>query len=127
MEPPPVPATIDEYIAGCPAGVREVLQSIRETVRQAAPEAREAISYRMPTFMLDGVVIHFAAFKKHVGVYPPVKGDPKLDAELAPYRGEKGNLKFPLDRPMPLDLIRRIVLARLDDLRQRKAARRRKA
>src|SRR5262249_41670716 len=89
------------------------------TVRAAAPGAEETISYRMPTFTLNGNLIHFAAFKKHVGLFPPVQGDEKLNAELAPYRGEKGNLSFPLDEPIPYALIRRIVKARVKEQRER--------
>ena len=106
------PATIDAYIAGYPAEVQAVLQTIRETVQAAAPGAREAISYRMPTFFLKKVVVHFGAFKDHIGLYPPVR-DPDLQDRIAPYRGEKGNLTFPLNQPMPLDLITDIVKARV--------------
>ena len=82
-------------------------------VREAAPGSEEVISYRMPAFRQDGILIYFAAFKGHIGVFPPVSGDPKLELALAPYAGPKGNLKFPLERPMPYALIRRIVKLRL--------------
>lgn len=82
-------------------------------VRAAAPEAAEIISYRMPAFELHGILIYFAAFKKHIGVYPPVSGDPKLVQAAAPYAGEKWNLRFPLDEPIPYDLIGRIVSHRV--------------
>jgi uncharacterized protein YdhG (YjbR/CyaY superfamily) len=107
------PETIDDYIAGFPAEKRAVLEKIRATIRDAAPDAREVISYRMPTFTQDGVLVHYAAFKNHIGVYPPVSGDAELEAALAPYAGEKGNLRFPLDRPIPYDLIGRIVRYKL--------------
>jgi uncharacterized protein YdhG (YjbR/CyaY superfamily) len=107
------PETIDDYIAGFPAEKRAVLEKIRATIRDAAPDAKEVISYRMPTFTQDGVLVHYAAFKNHIGVYPPVSGDAGLAAALAPYAGEKGNLRFPLDRPIPYDLIGRIVRYKL--------------
>lgn len=106
------PTTIDAYIATFPADVQARLQQLRATVQAAAPQATEGISYRMPTFFQNGVLLHFAAFRAHVGVYPPVE-DPALQAALAPYVGPKGNLRFPLDAPLPLALIRRVVRARL--------------
>ena len=108
-----MPATIDDYIQASPPGVRPILERIRRTVRSAAPEATEVISYRMPAFKLHGILIYFAAFKNHIGLFPPVKGDPKLLKAAAPYAGEKGNLRFPLDEPIPYELIKRIVLHRI--------------
>jgi hypothetical protein len=93
--------------------VQTILQQIRLTIRQAAPEARETIGYNIPAFTLDGTLVYFAAFKKHIGFYPPVRGDAKLEKSVSIYAGEKGNLKFPLDRPIPLDLIRKIVKLRV--------------
>ena len=107
------PRTIDEYIASFPPDTQVILERIRTTVRHAAPEAQEAISYRIPAFKLHGILLYFAAFKKHIGLYPPVKGDPKLTESLAPYAGEKGNLRFPLHQPIPYHLIDRIVKLRL--------------
>ncbi len=118
------PPDIDAYIAFCPPEVRPILEKIRATIRAAAPEAEEAISYRMPTFVRDGYLVHFATFKKHIGLFPPVRGDEKLEADLAPYRGEKGNLKFPLDEPMPYALIRRVVKARIKEQRERAGSKR---
>jgi uncharacterized protein YdhG (YjbR/CyaY superfamily) len=103
------PATIDEYIAAAPTEVRSILKKIRATIRAAAPDAKEVISYRMPAFRLHGVLVYFAAFKNHIGMYPPISGDAKLQKEVAPYAGPKGNLRFPLDQPIPYDLIKRIV------------------
>jgi len=103
------PRTIDEYISAFPPDVQSILRKIRLTVRAAAPQAEEKISYRMPAFAMKGILIYFAAFKNHIGVYPPVRGDEKLNKKLARYRGEKGNLKFPLNEPIPYDLISRIV------------------
>src|SRR4051812_37658229 len=105
---PSRPKNIDEYIASCSPEVQPILERIRLTIREAAPEAEETISYQMPTFTLNGNLVHFAAFKKHIGLFPPVKGDEKLNAELSRYRGEKGNLKFPLDEPIPYSLISRL-------------------
>ena len=101
-----------------------MLSRIRSIIRKAAPEATEKISYRMPAFMLDGALIYFAAFKHHIGIYPPVKGDKKLQQDLAPYRGPKGNLQFPFDQRMPYGLITRVVKCRLQEHRDRLAAKR---
>lgn len=118
------PKNIDAYIKAFSPEVRAILEKIRSTIRSVAPEAVEKISYRMPAFFLDGVLIYFAAFKQHIGVYPPVKGDAKLMKDLAPYLGEKGNLKFPLDEPMPYGLIKRVVQARVKAQREKAAAKR---
>jgi uncharacterized protein YdhG (YjbR/CyaY superfamily) len=104
-----LPKSIDEYSAACSPEVRAILEKIRFTVRNAAPGAQETISYRMPAFKLRGVLMYFAAFKRHIGFYPPVRGDAKLEKAIAAYAGEKGNLKFPLDQPIPYGLIERIV------------------
>jgi uncharacterized protein YdhG (YjbR/CyaY superfamily) len=107
------PGSIDEYIAGFSVEVQAVLQGMRATIAAAAPGARELISYRMPAFAQDGILLYFAAFKSHIGVFPPVSGDARLEKALAPYRGPKGNLRFPLDRPIPYELIRRIATLRV--------------
>ena len=106
------PRTIDEYISGFPAEVAQVLTRIRQTVRSVAPDAIEKISYGMPTFWLRRDILHFGAFKEHVGIYPPVR-DADLADRIAPYRGEKGNLRLPLDQPIPYQLIADIVKARV--------------
>lgn len=103
--------SMDEYFASVPAEAREILIRIRAIVERVAPAAKPTISYRMPAFRADRTFIYFAAFKNHIGIYPPVSGDEALLAELAPYRGEKGNLKFPLDEPVPYDLIERVAKA----------------
>ena len=108
-----IPTTIDEYIATSPAPVRPVLKKIRATIRKAAPRAEEKISYRMPAYKLNGELAYFAAFRNHIGFYPPVRGDQKLMDAIAPYAGEKGNLRFPLDEPIPYALIARIVKQRV--------------
>ena len=112
--------TVGEYIASFPTKIQGILKKIRSTVRKAAPQAKEKISYRMPAFFHDGVLIYFAGFKNHIGIYPPVRGDAKLLKDLARYRGEKGNLKFPLDEPIPYDLIGRIVKHRLKERFEKK-------
>ena len=117
----PTPKTIDEYMAPFPPAVRAILEKIRRTVRAAVPEATEGISYRMPVFRLGGVLIYYAAFQHHIGVYPPVAGDAALERALAPYAGEKGNLRFPYDQPMRYDLIERIVRLRAKQLREKAA------
>jgi uncharacterized protein YdhG (YjbR/CyaY superfamily) len=107
------PKTIDAYIAAFSPEVRAILERIRLTIRQAAPGAQETISYKIPTFTLGGVLVHFAAFKKHIGFFPPVRGDAKLEKAVSTYAGEKGNLRFPFDEPIPYALIERIVKLRM--------------
>jgi len=120
------PKSIDEYIAAAPPQVQPILTRIRKTIGAAAPEARELISYRMPAFRLKGILVYFAAFKAHIGLYPPVSGDASLERALSPYAGPKGNLKLPLDQPIPYDLIKRIVLLRVKQDRARAAAKAKK-
>ena len=117
------PADIDEYIASFPPRVQSILKKIRSTIRKAAPAAEEKISYKVPAFTLNGDLIYFAAFKNHIGLYPPVKGDEELRAEIARYRGGKGNLRFPLDEPIPYVLIGRIVKFRIQEHLAKSAAR----
>ena len=107
------PADIDAYIAGFPPEIQEILQQIRAIVREEAPGARETISYQMPTFVLRKTLVHFAAFKSHIGFYPTPSATGAFQEELAPYQGGKGSIRFPLDRPIPYDLIRRIVRFRV--------------
>jgi uncharacterized protein YdhG (YjbR/CyaY superfamily) len=107
------PGNIDEYIAAFSPEVQAILERIRSTIRDAAPDAQETISYRIPAFIQNGTLVYFAAFKAHIGFYPPVRGNARLEQAVAPYAGEKGNLRFPLDRPIPYGLIERIVKHRL--------------
>ncbi len=109
------PKTIDEYIAGFPPDVQEILEKIRATIRKAAPGAEETIKYQMPTFTLHGNLVHFAAFKKHIGFYPVPTGIEKFKKELAAYEGGKGSVQFPLDQPIPYGLISRIVKFRVKE------------
>jgi len=107
------PKNIDEYIARFPPEVQVLLERIRATVRKAAPGAQEVISYQIPAFTLNGALVYFAAFKNHIGFYPPVRGNASLERAISPYAGEKGNLRFPLDHPIPYHLIERIVKHRV--------------
>lgn len=116
------PKTIDEYIAGFPQDMQELLEKIRMTIRSAAPDAEETIKYQMPTFMLKGNLVYFAAFKKHIGFYPIPSGMEAFKDELSMYAGGKGSVRFPLDKPIPFDLIRRIVEWRVKENLERAAA-----
>lgn len=109
------PKTIDEYIAGFSPEVQAILQRIRATIHKAAPDAEEKIAYQMPTFYLQGNLVHFAAFKKHIGFYPVPTGIEKFKKELSPYRTAKGSAQFPLDEPMPYALITKIVKFRVKE------------
>jgi uncharacterized protein YdhG (YjbR/CyaY superfamily) len=112
MELMDTPQTVDEYISRFPPEVQEVLASVRATVLASAPEAEERISYKMPAVFQHGAVVYYAAFKKHIGLYPPVR-DPRVGALVARFAGPKGNLQFPLAEPLPLELIARVVRANL--------------
>jgi uncharacterized protein YdhG (YjbR/CyaY superfamily) len=103
------PGNINEYIAGHPKEIQKMLQQIRAAIRTAAPDAEEAIKYGMPTFVLHGNLVHFAAFKNHIGFYPAPMGIEAFKKELSVYKGAKGSVQFPLDKPMPVDLITKIV------------------
>jgi uncharacterized protein YdhG (YjbR/CyaY superfamily) len=106
-------ADVTAYIAQFPTEVQKILEKVRRTIRAAAPNAAETISYRMPAFRQHGILVYFAAWKEHIGLYPPISGDKVLVKAIARYAGPKGNLQFPLDKPMPLDLIKRIVELRV--------------
>jgi len=107
--------SIDEYIAAFPEELQAILQTVRQTIKAAAPDAEEKISYQMPTFFLKGNLVHFAAFKTHIGFYPTPSGVAAFKKEIAQYQSAKGSIQFPLDEPMPLDLITRIVKLRVDE------------
>jgi len=109
------PQTIDEYIAGFAADIQKVLQKIRMTIHEAAPDAQEKISYQMPTFYLKGNLVHFAAFKEHIGFYPVPTGIEKFKKDLSVYKQGKGSVQFPLDQPMPYELITKIVKFRVKE------------
>lgn len=108
----PVYSSVDAYIASFPADVQTKLERVRRTIRRAAPGAEERISYQIPAYRLNGrYLVYFAGFKQHIGVYPLPKGDAKLITAMTPYQAGKGTVRFVLDKPLPLALIRRIVLA----------------
>jgi len=121
------PKTIDEYIAGFPDEIQERLKKVRLTIRNAAPEAKETIKYQMPTFTLRGNLISFAAYKKHIALYPAPEGDEQFNLELSAYKAEKSTVRFPLDQPIPYNLISQIVKLRIEDnLRRAEAKAKRK-
>lgn len=121
------PASIDAYIAAFPADVQPILQQIRAAIRDAAPDAEETISYGIPTFTLRGRhLIYFAGYRKHVAVYPAPVANPEFAADMAVYGSGKGTAQFPRDKPIPLDLIRRIVELRIRDTLAKAEAKRKK-
>jgi uncharacterized protein YdhG (YjbR/CyaY superfamily) len=120
------PTNIDEYIAASSPEVQAILERIRATIHTVAPTAQETISYQIPAFTLNGTLVYFAAFKNHIGFYPPVSGDATLKKAVSRYAGEKGNLRFPLDQPMPIRLIERIVRLRVKQNSARAAAKAKK-
>jgi uncharacterized protein YdhG (YjbR/CyaY superfamily) len=105
--------SIDEYIATFPEETQKILAELRATIKAAAPEAEEKISYQMPTFALKGNLVHFAAYKNHIGFYPTPSGIEAFQQELSTYEGAKGSVKFPIDEPLPLELISKIVAFRV--------------
>jgi uncharacterized protein YdhG (YjbR/CyaY superfamily) len=120
------PKSIDEYVASFSPDVQAILEKIRSTISSAAPDAQETISYQIPAFTLNGGLVYFAAFKKHIGFYPPVRGDARLEKAVSIYAGAKGNLRFPLDQPIPYGLIGRIVKLKVKQNLAKAAARRMK-
>jgi uncharacterized protein YdhG (YjbR/CyaY superfamily) len=126
MAKPERPKDIDSYISQFPAEVQAILERVRATIRSAAPEAKETVSYLMPAFMQHGIIVYFAAWKQHIGLYPPISGDKALEKAVARYAGPKGNLQFPLDEPIPYDLIERIVTLRVRQDSEKAAAKRKK-
>jgi uncharacterized protein YdhG (YjbR/CyaY superfamily) len=117
------PKDIDDYIRMFPGDIQIILQNLRQTIRKAAPEAEEAITYQIPTFKLNGNLVHFAAFKKHIGFYPTPSGIEAFKEELSEYEGAKGSVKFPIDRELPLDLVSEIVKFRVRENLEKKQKR----
>jgi uncharacterized protein YdhG (YjbR/CyaY superfamily) len=107
--------SIDDYISKFPPEIQEILSTIRKVIKEAAPEAKEKISYQMPTFALHGNLVHFAAFKNHIGFYPTPNGIDAFKEELSVYKGAKGSIQFPMDQPMPYELIGKIVKYRVTE------------
>ncbi len=126
MEKTTATKDIDGYISQCSDEVREILETIRSTIRRAAPDATELISYQMPAFKQHGILVYFAAWQKHIGLYPPITGDKAIEKAVARYAGPKGNLQFPLDEPIPYELIERIVKLRVKQNEAKAAAKRKK-
>ena len=113
--------TIDEYIESFPENVQDILEKLRDTIRKTAPGAAESISYQMPTFKLDRKrLLYFSAWKNHIGFYSVPIGDAAFRKELSPYSGEKGSLRFPMDKPIPYDLVKKIVMFRMGEIQQKR-------
>jgi uncharacterized protein YdhG (YjbR/CyaY superfamily) len=121
-----LPKNIDAYIRQFDPDVRAILERIRATIRSAAPDADEVISYQMPAFKGHGMLVYFAAWKEHIGLYPPISGDHSIEKAVVRYAGPKGNLQFPLGEPIPYDLIERIVKLRVQQDNERAEAKRAK-
>lgn len=121
-----LPRDIEEYIARFPREVQDILQKIRSVIAKVAPEAEEAIKYQIPTFVLNGNLVHFAAFQKHIGFYPTPSGIEEFKDELSAYETAKGSVQFPLDKPVPFALIKKIVTFRVKEARVKPAAKKRK-
>lgn len=126
MAKPQKPTDIDGYISQFPDDVQAVLEQVRKTIGNAAPDAKEVISYQMPAFRQHGILVYFAAWKNHIGLYPPISGDKAIEKAVARYAGPKGNLQFPLDEPMPIGLIERIVKLRVKQDAAKAAGKRKK-
>ena len=107
--------TIDEYIATFPKNIQSILEELRQAIRNSAPKAEEAISYQMPTFKLNGNLVYFAAFKNHIGFYPTSSAIAAFKEELSDYKVSKGTIRFPLDKPIPFDLVKKIVKYRVKE------------
>jgi len=112
--------TIDEYIAGFPEHVRDILEELRRVIREAAPRAEEAMRYGIPTFRLNGNLVHFAAFRHHIGFYPTPSAIEAFKEELSSYKQAKGTVRFPIDKPIPYDLVRKIVQYRVEESQESK-------
>ena len=109
------PTSVDQYISSFPPNIQEILEQIRKTIKEAAPNVEEVISYQMPAYKLNGMLVYFAAFKKHIGFYPVSSAIAAFKQELSIYKGAKGSVQFPIDKPMPLELISRIVKFRVKE------------
>ncbi|MBI5848932.1 MAG: DUF1801 domain-containing protein [Nitrospirae bacterium] len=115
------PKSIDEYIAGFPEDVQGILRKTQSTIRSAAPDAEEAVKYGIPTFVLNGNLVHFGGFQKHIGFYPTPSGIEEFKDELSVYKSAKGSVQFPLDQPIPYSLIRKIVAFRVKEVGKKAA------
>jgi uncharacterized protein YdhG (YjbR/CyaY superfamily) len=115
MEPKKVFKTIDEYVSTFPKDVQSILQELRQVIRESAPGAEEAISYQMPVFKLKGNLVYFAAFKNHIGFYPTSSGIEAFKDEMSDYEVSKGTVRFPINKPIPFDLVKKIVRYRVKE------------
>ncbi len=115
------PKTIDDYISTFPPDVQEILQNLRKLIHETAPDAKEAMAYGIPTFTVNENLVHFAAFEHHIGFYPTPSGIAAFKKELSPYKHAKGSVQFPLDQPIPYDLVRRIVEYRVNEIRKKRS------
>ena len=121
MVPAKKSKTIDEYIESFPENVQDILEELRDTIRKTAPGVAESISYQMPTFKLDRKrLAYFSAWKNHIGFYSIPVGDAAFRKELSPYSGDKGSLRFPMDKPIPYDLVKKIVMFRMREIQQKR-------
>ena len=109
------PKNVDEYISNYPADIQQILKGLRATIKEAAPNAEEVISYQMPAYKYHGILVYFAAFKNHIGFYPRASGIDTFKKELSVYKSAKGSVQFPLDKPLPLELISSIVKIRVNE------------
>ncbi|MFZ3058640.1 MAG: DUF1801 domain-containing protein [Candidatus Methanoperedens sp.] len=107
--------TIDEYIAMFPKNIQDILEKLRQVIKESAPEAEETINYGIPTFKLKGNLVHFAAFKNHIGFYPTPSAIVAFKKELSPYKQAKGSVQFPIDKPIPFDIVKKIVKFRIKE------------
>jgi uncharacterized protein YdhG (YjbR/CyaY superfamily) len=121
MSPGSSPTTVDEYIAGFPKDVQKILKAVRAVVSVAAPDAQERIAYQMPTYTMGKNLAHFAAFKNHIGFYPTPNGISSFEKQLSKYKRGKGSVQFPIDKPMPLALIKRMVEYRVKEQKKKNA------
>jgi uncharacterized protein YdhG (YjbR/CyaY superfamily) len=115
VEPKKTYKTIDEYISAFSKTVQDILQELRQAIRESAPNAEESISYQMPTFRFNGNLVHFAAFKNHIGFYPTPSGINAFKEELVSYKTSKGAVQFPLNKPIPFDLVKKMVEYRVKE------------
>jgi uncharacterized protein YdhG (YjbR/CyaY superfamily) len=111
--------TIDSYIAAFPPETRELLEQLRETIKKSAPEAQEVISYQMPAYKQQGILVYFAGYKNHIGFYPGASGIASFQKEISAYKNAKGSVQFPLDQALPIELISRIVEFRVNENTQK--------
>jgi uncharacterized protein YdhG (YjbR/CyaY superfamily) len=118
--------TVDEYLSAVPANTKGILEKLRKTIKQVAPQAEELISYNMPAFKLNGMLVYYAAYKDHIGFYPTPSGIEAFKKELSDYEGAKGSIKFPIDRPIPFDLISKIVKFRVRENLEKAGAKKKK-